>query len=169
VRSSIKSRHDCQRISRSVTIRLNAQIEKVFPLFGPVREKEWAFGWEPEILYARSPLIEEKMIFRTRGVDGDYTWVVTKYQPENHAVEYAVHTVHRIWFITVCCRADGENSLATVTYTYTSLSDEGASLNEKAMKEMFQHDLIDWEEAINYYLLTAQVLQPKEQFNTLKQ
>jgi hypothetical protein len=40
-----------KRISRSSTITLNAPLEKVFPLFGPIKEMEWAEGWQPEIMY----------------------------------------------------------------------------------------------------------------------
>src|SRR5262245_10342915 len=57
---------DCPRISRTATFRAEGPIDKVFPLFGPVLEKEWCWGWNPEILYSTSPLIEEKMIFRTK-------------------------------------------------------------------------------------------------------
>lgn len=40
------------RISRTSTITLNGPLGEVFPLFGPVREKEWAAGWEPRVLYS---------------------------------------------------------------------------------------------------------------------
>jgi hypothetical protein len=150
-----------ERISRTATIRLKAGVAEVFPLFGPIREMEWAFGWQPEVLYPTSASVEEKMIFRTSGIDGLYTWVVTKYDPIRFLVEYSVHTASRVWFITVSCRAEAGQTLALVTYTYTSMTESGAALNHQSLTEMFRHDLRDWEEAINHYLLTGRQLQPE--------
>jgi hypothetical protein len=157
----IRSMSITKRISRTATICLNANIGEVFQLFGPVREKDWAFGWNPEVLYSGSPLVEEKMIFRTPGVDGDYIWTVSKYDEGLHLVEYTVHTENRLWFITVQCRKDGERTLATVTYTYTSLTQAGIALNQNALEDIFRLGLKDWEEAINHYLLFGQLLHPE--------
>jgi hypothetical protein len=156
----------CIRISRSSTIMLNAPITEVFPLFGPIREKDWAYGWNPEVLFSKSPLVEEKMIFRTPAADGPYTWVVTRYEPARHLVEYLVSAQARVWFIAVSCKAQQQMTVASVTYTYTGLTAEGNAINEKAMQEMFRHDLRDWEEAINHYLLAGTALHPdKALFN----
>lgn len=150
-----------KRISRSTTICLKANIGEVFPMFGPVREKDWAFGWNPEVLYSESPLVEEKMVFRTPGVDGDYIWTMSKFDADLHLVEYMVHTENRLWFITVQCKDAGPQTLATVTYTYTSINQAGIALNQNALEEMFRHELKDWEDAINHYLLFGQLLHPE--------
>jgi hypothetical protein len=52
-----------EKISREATIRLNGNFEQVFPLFGPVREKDWADGWDPQILLSEADNIEEHMVF----------------------------------------------------------------------------------------------------------
>jgi hypothetical protein len=144
-----------RRISRSATIVLNANIAEVFPLFGPIREKEWAEGWNPEIIYSLDPLVEEGMIFRTPGNEEDYLWVLTKYSPDHHVVVYTVHTSTRVWFIRVECKPAGNKTSATVTYTYTALTKEAIELNRSALRKMFASDLRDWEEAINIYLRRA--------------
>jgi hypothetical protein len=155
-----------ERISRQSTIVLNGPVEKIFPLFGPLREKEWAEGWDPEIIYTSSPdvLVEEHMIFRTRAYHNPheefYTWVITQYRPEEHEIEYTVSTQHRIWFIRVVCVSSGTATQATVSYTFTSLTPEGSELNRAALERMFAHNLGDWEEAINVYLRTGKQLQP---------
>lgn len=141
-----------KRISRAATISLNAPIEEVFPLFGPILEMKWAPGWNPEIIYSETGLVEEGMIFRTKGTDGDFIWVVSKYLPAEHVVQYTVQTTNRMWFINVVCKSVGNKTCATVTYTYTSLNDEGIELNRKALTAMFADDLKDWEEAVNFYL-----------------
>lgn len=154
-------RQNRERLTRRASMHLTSPVARVFPLFGPLREKEWAWGWQPEVLYCDSPLVEERMIFRTTGVDGDYTWVVNRFAPNEYRVEYSVHTTNRIWFIDVCCEAKGDSTIATVTYSYTALTEAGRDLNRQALDEMFRHDLKDWQEAIEHYLATGQILRPE--------
>lgn len=92
------------RISRTRTIALNAPLEKVFPLFGPIREKEWAADWEPRILYSATGFVEEHMVFKTRprhSREPDFTWTVSKYHPDQALIEYTVFTSERLWWITI--------------------------------------------------------------------
>jgi hypothetical protein len=139
---------------------LNENIAKVFPLFGPVREMDWASGWSPEILYGHSE-VEEHMIFRTRAQEHDedyYRWVVTKYIPPQHEIEYMVSAAERVWFIKVECRSDENFTLATITYVYIGLTKKGHVRNRHALDKMFKDNLADWENAINHYLRTGQKL-----------
>ena len=150
-----------ERIQRSASFTIHGKIENVFPLFGPIREKEWAEGWDPEILYrSGNVLVEEHMIFQTHAHpdEGKYTWVITQYQPEKYLIEYTVSTHERIWFIRVSCQDRKETTEVTVSYTYTSLTAEGNQKNEQALKRMYAQNLKDWEEAINYYLKTGKQL-----------
>ena len=149
-----------ERIQRSAIIVIDGKIENVFPLFGPIREMEWAEGWNPEIIYRSAPdaLMEEHMIFQTNGHDEKYTWTISQYRPEHHLIEYTVSTCERIWFIRVRCQEVGERTEAGVSYTYTALTENGARKNAHALKSMFAHNLKDWEEAINYYLKTGKQL-----------
>lgn len=149
-----------QRLHRSASILIEAPVEKVFPLFGPVREKEWADGWEPEVLFTNDPLAEEHMIFQTKGNEdeGKYTWTVTTYQPEKYLIEYTVFTNERIWFIRVECANQDDKTAATISYTYTGLTEGGNRKNKSAIDRMYKHNLRDWAEAINYYIKTGQLL-----------
>ncbi len=153
-----------KRISRTSTIQLNGPLDKVFPLFGAIREKEWADGFDPRIVYSVTNLLEEHMVFETRteypGEESDKTWVVSKYGPEQAFIEYTVFTSVRVYWITIQCRENpGEpTTQAQVTYTFIGLSSEGNALIEKARDEMFMHNLKDWEKAINHYLKTGQKL-----------
>lgn len=143
------------RISRCSTIDLAGGIEEVFPLFGPVREKDWAHGWDPEIQYPAGGIAEEGMLFRTvadNGSDGHYQWILMRLDRESHLIAYAVSAPGRIWFIRVQCRAGGKGTTADISYTYTGLSPGGSARNREAMDVIFAHDLRDWEEAINNYL-----------------
>jgi len=150
-----------ERIQCSASFIIHGKIENVFPLFGPIREKEWAHGWEPEILYcSENVLVEEHMIFQTASHDKEekFTWIITQYQPEKYLIEYTVSTQERVWFIHVSCKDQNNTTEVTVSYTYTGLTAEGNRKNEQALKRMYSDNLKDWEEAINYYLKTGKQL-----------
>ncbi|MEQ1587625.1 MAG: hypothetical protein ABL895_17195 [Cyclobacteriaceae bacterium] len=151
-----------EQIERTASFLVKAPIEKTFPLFGPIREKEWAAGWEPQVIYSRHPEVEEHMIFKTAGnnpEEKEYVWVVAQYKPAEFFIEYQVSTHERIWFITVKCKPQQENTLVSVTYSYTGLTYVGNRINQESLAKMFAHDLKDWEEAINFYLSTGKRLE----------
>jgi hypothetical protein len=145
------------RVSKSATIELNAKVEKVFPLFGPVQEKKWAKGWNPEIIFGNGD-VELRMVFRTSSRFDDekcYTWIVTQLEPTNSKIEYTVTSSERIWFVTVRCEPKGEMTLATITYSYIGLSQKDIQRNKESLEFIFAEDLVDWQQAINYYLSTG--------------
>ncbi len=158
--SSFKAR----RISKTSRITLRAPLRLVFPLFGPIKEKLWVEGWNPEIVFLDAEEIAEHMIFRTPPrfeKEPPYTWILSKHAPEQALVEDTVFTLERLWTITVKCEeeAAAQSTLTEITYTYTGLSEQGNALNEKALHAMYANDLKDWEEAINHYLKTGEKLQ----------
>ncbi len=155
-----------KRITRTSTITLNSPIQKVFPLFNPVREKEWAADWKPHFLTGsnQDPEIKEHLVFKTRSSHGhdenDHIWTISKYLPDRAYIEYTVFTPERLWWIAIQCSHDIPNHAthAEITYTYVGLTDQGNAINEKALQLMYAQDLKDWEEAINHYLMTGERL-----------
>ncbi len=147
-----------ERVEKSASFAVNTTVDKVFPLFGPIREKEWAHGWEPQIVYSKNSEAEEHMVFKTKGRhpgEEDYLWLVTQLRPKDYFIEYTVSTSQRAWFISVKCRPGRNNTVVTVTYSFTGLSEEGNDLNQQALDKMYAHNLKDWQEEINYYLETG--------------
>lgn len=152
---------ECERISQEETIQLNGVIDEVFPLFGPIKEMDWAPGWSPEILFTTTGEVEEHMIFKTKEKfegEGDYIWVVSQFAPKQFFIEYTISTKERIWFVRVQCSAQEGTTIAKVKYTYTGLTNQGNALNRIALGKMFERNLKDWEEAINHYLHTGEKL-----------
>ncbi|MCX6071409.1 MAG: hypothetical protein NTU91_11225 [Chloroflexi bacterium] len=142
------------RISRTRAIVLRGMPDEVFPLFGPIREQEWAPGWAPTIIHPSGVLAEAHMVFTARSHDADEaecTWTISTYDPEHGSIEYTVFAPGRLWTIAIRChpgQAD-RTARAEVTYTYTGVTDRGRRLNEAALERMFHRDLKDWEEQIN--------------------
>lgn len=155
--SSASSALKTERISRVASFSVKCSVEEAFPLFGPVREAEWAEGWTPEILFGYSD-VEEYMLFRTHGGFSDepfYTWAVTRYHPETHRIEYTVSSRDRIWFVLVHCTRREDVTDVNVRYTYTGFTEEASQRNSISMEKIFHNNLKDWEEAINHYLSTG--------------
>ena len=157
------SQFTSKRISRTSVITLQAPLKTVFPLFGPIKEKEWASVWDPQIIYSTTNLIEEHMVFKAKSHHGghgepDSIWTVSKYLPEQAFIEYTVFTPERLWWITIQCREDipNQTTRAEITYTATGLTDKGNAINKKFLQLMYAHDLKNWEEAINHYLKTGE-------------
>jgi len=156
--SSAQIAFKAERIQKSASFIVNTPVENAFPLFGPIREKEWTAGWEPQIIYSTHSEVEEHMVFKTPGKhpgESEFLWVLTQYKPKDYFFEYTVSTTQRIWFISVQCQPGGKNTKVTVTYSYTGLTEKGNELNKAALEKMYAHNLKDWEEAINYYISTG--------------
>jgi len=151
-----------ERVFRSASIVLHGPIDTVFLLFGPVEEEKWEDDWTPTILYPPSKEVEEGMVFttqaHTRG-ETRFAWIVSKYQPDNHLVEYIVSTENRCWVIHIQCIAmSAIQTQALIKYTFTGLTPLGNEINKQSIEKMYERNLADWEEAINYYLSTGKTL-----------
>jgi hypothetical protein len=152
-----------KRISRTNSMILNASLKTVFPLFGPIAEKKWAYGWDPQIIFSSTNRLEPKMVFKTQ-MTGHHEkgethciWIVSRLIPQQALIEYTVFTNERVWWITIQCQehVSNQTTRAKITYTFTGLTEKGNAINEKHLARIYAHDLKDWEESINYFLKTG--------------
>jgi hypothetical protein len=110
--------------ARSFTFDLPATVADATPLFGPVREREWAPEWAPRFLHPASPAQRDGAIFTTTGHTGTRVWVVTEYDPKAGRVAYLVTDPgFLVTEITISVVASGERtSRATVSYRRSALT-----------------------------------------------
>lgn len=143
------------RIDRTASITLNAPPDQVFPLFGPVREAEWAAGWSPRIAYSVSPLADEEgaVFVTSHPGEPDTTWIVVRFDPQECLVEYARVTPGQsaVRVIIRCQPAPGGRTTARVTYQVTTLAGGAYHFAEMHYPEEMAH----WETAINHALAAA--------------
>ena len=144
-----------KHVEKSATITLHGDIDTVWPLFDPINESKWVSVWKPEILYPASRAVQEGMVFRTHGT----VWVVTRYDTERRRITYTVSHPEKVHTIDVQCTKHGASLTdATVTYSYTGLSEAGNELVVEDANKMFANDLEDWQKLINHYLETGEPL-----------
>lgn len=113
------------------TFHLDATRTRVMPLFTALGERDWAPGWEPDILSGAG---ERGSAFRTRAADGRETvWTVVDYQPAQGRTSYArLAQGSNIGLVDVICtEPPGGGTDVSVRYTLTPLSADGATFVER--------------------------------------
>src|SRR6266404_9515058 len=120
--------------TQSFAIALNGSVADVTPLFGPVREAEWAPDWSPRFIHPAQGVQREGVVFTTSPGDGrDRLWLLTTYDVRNGRVEYVVVTpAFTSNEIKIRVVPDGQQRCrATIMYRRSGLTPEG---NEEVAK-----------------------------------
>ena len=154
-----RSRH----VERETAVALGGPPGRTFPLFGPIREAEWAEGWSPTMHYrgdlhnGDSFAVGTGAVFTHPKGDADSHWLLTAWDETESKVEYAV-VVPGSWVcrivIKVAASSDGR-SCATVRYEYTGLDEEGLALVDDYTQEKHTERIAGWARAINHFLATG--------------
>jgi hypothetical protein len=142
-------------ITRSAQIRLAAAPNVTFPLFEPLGERAWVEGWDPQPLFPASGEAMEGAVFLTQHPGEPATiWSIVVYDPEQHCVAYLrVTPNNRIGRVEVSCTPEGDAAtLATVTYTFTALTEAGNVYLAHFTAEHYADYIASWETDINAYL-----------------
>jgi len=150
-----------QRVTRAYRQTINTTPEKVFPLLCPVREAEWLDGWQYDMIYSESGLVEEGAVFSTpyEG-EKDTIWIVTKHDSSKREVEFARFTNNSrtcILKITVKPKG-GHSSYVEVSYTYTGITPAGNDFVDDFTEDAFLEVVTFWEKSMNYFLETGERL-----------
>jgi hypothetical protein len=144
------------RAAHTYRQRLHAGTAKVFPLLCPVREIEWADGWQPTLVVSASGLVEPDCVFTTPQGNSQAIWYVTRHEPERFLVEMLKITPE-----VTACRVDirlvpdGEACFADVAYTHTSLGPEGDRFVANFTADYYRQFMQTWENELNDFLTTG--------------
>src|SRR5258708_32546799 len=74
----------------SMVLRLPAPPAVAFPLFGPVRETEWAPEWSPTILYPADHSQKAGDVFTTTHRHHDLIWVLLPFDESALKISYVI-------------------------------------------------------------------------------
>jgi hypothetical protein len=138
--------------TQSFTIGLTGSVADVTPLFGPLREAEWAPGWSPRFIHPAQGAQEEGVVFTTTSDHSkDRLWLLTAYDVREGRVEYVVVTPELTASeIQIRVVPDGEQHCkATITYRRSALTPEGNEEVAKLDAHWAKEQQIHWEKAIN--------------------
>jgi hypothetical protein len=138
--------------TESFTIMLNAPVAAVTPLFGPVREAEWAPDWTPRFIYPTQGAQREGVVFTTIAADGkERLWLLTAYDVKEGRVEY-VFVTPRFTANEIKIRVipEGEGQCkATITYRHSAITPEGNEEVAKLDAHWAEQQRVHWQTAIN--------------------
>jgi len=146
-----------KHIRQTTTIELDAPIERVFPLFGPVRESEWAADWKPAFIHQPDPEGGEGAVWRT-GHDGvDQLWTLARWDAERHEVTYVtVVAGERLTRIDIrCVAAARAKTRCEIAYAYTALGPKGEEYIASYTAERHANRIVHWQQAITHLLTTG--------------
>ncbi len=135
----------------SFVIHLQAPPAEVFPLFGPLVEREWSPQWSPRMIFpSDSSMPVAGAVFSAADEHGGQTWVLTAYDPQQGHIRYCIFLPGLVVTeIDIHLRKFGAaQTSAEVLYRHTALSAEGDRLVTRIGKHhaaMGPH----WEHAIN--------------------
>jgi hypothetical protein len=135
----------------SFVIHLQAPPAEVFPLFGPVAEREWPPQWSPRMIFpSDNSMPVAGAVFSTADEHGGQTWVLTAYDTQRGHIRYCIFLPGLlVTEIDIHLQKLGETQTsAEVLYRHTALSAEGDHLVTQIGKHhaaMGPH----WEHAIN--------------------
>jgi hypothetical protein len=142
------------RVRRSYTQKLHGKPGEIFPLLCPVREREWAEGWDPLAVYSASGFAENDCIFTTGQGEPESIWVITEFDSARHRLEIVkVSPGTTVARITIRLTADESgNTEAEVAYMYTAISHEGEEFVRGYSQEFFDRFMQFSESALNSFL-----------------
>jgi hypothetical protein len=125
---------------------VQAPMERVFPLFSPLGEREWAPGWAPELLFPAGAEWAEEMIFRTLEETGEAVWIVTGLDLNEHRVVYhRVEPGRYVARVEVQCRSvSNRRTSVRTTYRFVGLSGRGNEEIEAMTQAAYDAKMERW-------------------------
>lgn len=137
-------------ITLTGSLTVPAPVDRAFPLFSPLGEKDWVPGWAPELIHPEGAAWEKGLIFRTPDEEHDAVWVVTELDRAAHRVSYyRVEPFRLVATIRVECDAmsAGKTSVR-VSYTFISLTPDGEAFIDQLSQPGFEAKMKQWQKWI---------------------
>jgi len=132
----------------------------VFPLLCPVREAEWANGWDPIRVSSDSGFAEEDCVFTTPG-EPVAIWVVSRFDPDRFFVEMVRVTPGvTACRLTIQLEPTGNGSAAHVCFRHTSPGPSGDEVVSQFTDSNYESFMREWEDELNHFLSTGAKLPP---------
>ena len=143
----------------SHTTTVHATPEQIFPLLCPVLEYEWIQGWECDLVYTESGVIEKNCIFTTNfsGI-GRETWYVDDHIPNNHICFIRTSNNLSIRFEIDLIKNDDNTTDMRWTQMLTSMAENNTDLFMKITQESFSASVIERGQQLDYYIRTGSMM-----------
>ena len=142
------------KIKHTASFHISQSIDVLFPLFSAEGEKLWVPGWNYENI-TKGTELHEDYVFMTKTHDHastDAIWIVKKYVPENHIVQFYKVEEEKIGIIEVKCTLLNEAATKVqVTYEYIGLSEKGNQFIKDFTSAEYKKFISGWEKLLISY------------------
>jgi len=123
-------------------------VDRALPLFGAVREQDWAADWAPDVVWPAPAIDREGMVFSVAHGDQTAIWVNTALDPVARRVQY-VYVIPGVvaTVITIALTAQESRTHVSVRYERTALAAdanhavEGMAVHDRAAGPLWQHQI----------------------------
>ena len=132
------------RLSREVSFVVEAPRALVFPLLCPVRERDWLPGWQADVVYSQSGLVEDGCIFRSGNPKlGTGLYVTSRHEPAAGIVEFVVFYpgICVMKLDIVATVASPQSTHLRWRRSYTTLGPEGRAFIDGLTEEVFSQQM----------------------------
>jgi hypothetical protein len=131
---------------------VEAPVDRALPLFGAIRERDWAPDWSPDVLWPAPASDREGMVFSIPHGDRTAIWVNTALDPLARRAQY-VYVIPGVvaTVITIGLAPHGNASHVSVRYERTALAVQANG----AVESMARRDRAagpEWEHQIKQHL-----------------
>ena len=125
-----------------------APLERALPLFGAVRERDWAPDWSPDVIWPAPAIDREGMVLSVAHGDKTAVWVNTALDPIAHRVQY-VYVIPGVvaTVISIGLTPRGADTDVSVRYERTALAAdanhvvEGMAVHDRAAGPVWQRQI----------------------------
>ncbi len=133
---------------------VNASAATVFPLLCPVREREWVAGWQADLHYSDSGLVEQDCVFRVPKNGYDTLWSVAHYRPEQGELTFAIyHEGHYLEHLHIHVRViAGARCRLTWRRVFTALDHVGETFLNQYTPAQFDSAMQGLADQLNRHL-----------------
>lgn len=150
IEKSVNGRH--LKYTASYIIHNPASI--IFPLFKAKSKTRWLKGWSYRDISGGE--FEKGYVFSTQSLSGNsqqVIWVVSRYDQALNQIElYGTHSGGLMIAVTVKLTPLGsQNTIVTVSYDYTALTESGARRMESYSKDDYVQKISGWRDMMNAY------------------
>ena len=147
---------DAERVERSAELRFGHPVEVAFEMFTPEGERAWAPGWDPRPVTPSGETGVPDAVFTTDHGGAHAVWFVVELDRERRRVGYVNFVAGtRVTRVDVACDAAGpSDTVATVRYVVTGLSDAGNAY-AREFDANFEATMAHWQSAIASALHTG--------------
>lgn len=138
--------------TQSFTVIVEGSVPQATPLFGPVRESEWAPTWRPHFLHPPQGAQQEGAVFTALSGDGrERLWLMTEFDPNAGKVDYVfVSPGFTAAELKIRLAPDGARTCkVTVTYRYSALTAQGNEEVARLNSQWAEQHRIHWQRALD--------------------